>query len=263
MKSPVIEITPSREAAEVAIIRIEGELDSGSIENISRSFEAVLNGQYVFAIADMSEVAAISSAALGELMGCRSSLLDRGGEMVFAGLALDVKEKLTAMDANRIFGFFTDVNSALHAYNWDYKDRSEILSLTFPSQLKFVPPVRQLISRLARQKGYNNRDSFRIETIVDEVCNNAVEHGVQNPSAEIHVHVTIDRRKIKVKVVNTCDQSKAQALKELSKSLFKPKKSRDEKRGRGLRLIKMLSNDFTIEYSDGGTSVHVTKLKED
>lgn len=263
MKSPKLEISPCKEAPEVAIIHVEGELDSGSIQDIARCFDSVLSGKYTFAVADVSNVSLISSAALGELMGCRSSLLDRGGDLVLAGLALDVKEKLTAMDANRIFRFFGDVNSALHAYDWDYKDRSETVDLTFPSQLKFVPPVRQLISRLAHQKGYNRRDSFRIETIVDEICNNAIEHGVQKVSGKVQIIAKIDRKKIEIRVINTCDHEKAQALKELSTSLFTPKARKDEKRGRGLCLIKMLSNDFNIEQSDDGTSVHVTKLKED
>ncbi len=263
MNSPKIIVVPDSEMPEVAIIRIEGDLDSASIEEISRSFESVTGGDYVFGVVDMSDVGLISSAVLGELMGYRSCMLDKGGDLVLAGLSPSVKEKLNTMDAHKIFKFCKDVKSAVNAFNWDYKGRAEKICLIFPSQLKYVPPVRQMISRLARQKGYSNRDSFRIETIVDEVCNNAVEHGLRQSGAEVTITTAIDREKIEIQVINTSDQTKAHALKELSKSLCVQKKSANERRGRGLKLIKMLSNDFKIEHSEGGTSVHVTKLKEE
>ncbi|MBD3390695.1 MAG: STAS domain-containing protein [Chitinivibrionales bacterium] len=259
-----IEFTPSKESPEVAILTFSGELDSGSIAQIGRSFDLMLEGNYLFAVADMARVTLISSAALGELMGCRTRLLERGGDLVFAGLGIGIREKLTAMDANKVFKFFSDVRSAMNAYNWEYHDRSEGLELSFPSLLKFVPPVRQFASRIARQKGYGNRDSFRIETIVDEICNNAVEHGVEADGGDIDLNMKIDRKKIEIKVSNTSDPDKIDSLKEISKSLFVPQMLTEEsKRGRGLALVKMLSNDFEIEYSDIGTCVHVTKLREE
>jgi hypothetical protein len=37
----------------------------------------------------------------------------------------------------------------------------------------------------------------------------------------------------------------------------------DDKRGRGLALIRMLSNDMDVEITECGTTVHVTKLREE
>ncbi len=259
-----IECRQSAECPEIVIVTFEGELDSQSIQKIGRSFDIVLEGNYVYAVADMSKVKSISSAALGELMGCRTRLLERGGDLVLAGLNIVLREKLTAMDANKVFRFFTDVRSSVNAYNWEYHGRAEMLELEFPSKLQFVPPVRQLASRVAKQKGYGNRDSFRIETIVDEICNNAVEHGVEEGESGIDLALVIDRKKIEIKVSNRSDPDKIDSLKEISKSLFVPQVlTEDTKRGRGLALVKMLSNDFEIEYSDVGTCVHVTKLREE
>jgi anti-anti-sigma factor len=263
MESLHIEITQSQEAPEVAIVHFSGELDSLSTEKIHRTFDLVLQENYVFVVADMAKVKAISSAVLGELMGCRTHLVERGGDLVFAELSLPLHEKLTAMDANKIFKFYTDVRSSLNAYNWEYKGRSESLELKFPSRLNFVPPARSLVRRIAKQKGYGNKDSFRIETIVDEVCNNAIEHGLISDEAEVVLGIIIDRKKIELKIANTSDPEKVKALKAMSKTLGAPKVGDDDKRGRGLALIKMLSNDFHIEYSDVGTSVHVTKVRED
>jgi anti-anti-sigma factor len=259
-----IDIKKSNVSQEVAILVFGGDLDSSSIEKIGQGFDVVLKDNFIFAIADMSLVTSISSAALGELMGCRTRLMERGGDLVLAGLNIELREKLTAMDANKVFRFFGNVRSSENAYNWEYHSRSEKIELTFPSGLRFVPPVRQMVSRIARQKGYGNRDSFRIETIVDEICNNAVEHGMEDDRSTIELLLIINRKKIEIKVLNASDPAKVDSLKEISKSLFVPNLLNDEvKRGRGLALVKMLSNDFEIEYSDIGTCVHVTKLREE
>jgi anti-sigma regulatory factor (Ser/Thr protein kinase) len=198
-------------------------------------------------------------------MGCRQMLVERGGDLVITGVNLDVKSKMSAMGATKIFKFYNEMRSAINAYHWEVERKSEKLLLSFPSELQFVPPVRQMVSRIARQKGYTPRDSFRIETIVDEVCNNAVEHGSLKEKRNIDITVTIDQKKIELEVVNASDPEKNAHLKELSKSVSKkaPEAHLGEKRGRGLALIKMLSNNLDINFSDEGTSVHVTKLREE
>ena len=244
--------------------KIDGDLDSDSIGYIHKEFDLVLETDQKFLIAEMSGVSAVSSAALGQLMGCRQMLVERGGDLVITGVNLDVKSKLSAMGAMKIFKFYNEMRSAINAYHWEVERKSEKLLLSFPSELQFVPPVRQMVSRIARQKGYTPRDSFRIETIVDEVCNNAVEHGSLKEKKNIDITVTIDQKKIELEVVNASDPEKMAHLKELSKSVSKaPNAHLGERRGRGLALIQMLSNDLDIKFSGEGTSVHVTKLREE
>jgi anti-anti-sigma factor len=244
--------------------KIDGELDSDSIGYIHREFDSVLKTDQKFLIAEMSGVSVVSSAALGQLMGCRQMLVERGGDLVITGVNLDVKSKLSAMGATKIFKFYNEMRSAINAYHWDVERRSEKVLLSFPPELQFVPPVRQMVSRIARQKGYTPRDSFRIETIVDETCNNAVEHGSRKLKKNIDITITIDREKIELEVINASDPDMMAHLKELSKSVSKtPGTHLGDRRGRGLALIKMLSNNLDINFSSDGTSVHVTKLREE
>jgi anti-sigma regulatory factor (Ser/Thr protein kinase)/anti-anti-sigma regulatory factor len=263
MKTLDIEVEASKDFPEIGILHIKGEMVSEDMGKISAAFEVVQKGKFIYVIADMQEATLISSPALGELMGCRTQLVQQGGDLVLAGLSLKLRERLTAMDANKIFKFYPDVRSAMNAFRWDYRGHSENLTLNFPSQMHFVPPVRQLVSRIAKQKGFSNRDSFRIETIVDEICNNAVEHGVQDRKSCVDLSVTINPKKIEIKVNNTSDPEKAKSLKEISKTLAAPKPVDAQMRGRGLALVKMLANDFAIECCDAGTSVHVTKIREE
>jgi anti-anti-sigma factor len=249
---------------EVILWKMEGALDADSIEVISREFDSVQRLKESFLVADMSGVSFVSSAAMGQLMGHRQTLVEKGGDLVIAGLNLDIKTKLSLMGAAKIFKFYNELRAAVNAYNWEIERSAERVWLSFPPALQFVPSVRQMVSRIARQKGYTQRDSFRIETIVDEVCNNAVEHGSLSKKRNIDLNISIDRGKIQLEVINASDPDKIEAFKALSKSVEKtPDPKYGQRRGRGLSLIKMLSNDLAINSSTDGTSVYITKLREE
>jgi len=141
---------------------------------------------------------------------------------------------------------------------------SRAVSVTFPPFLKLVPPVRQFASRLAKHSGYTVKDAFRIETIVDEVCNNAIDHGAKGRDVEVTMRMAIDKEKVRIDVTNLSDPEKVSVLKELIKPAegLSTHVGDDDRRGRGLALIRMLSNDMDVKITDRGTSVHVTKLRE-
>ncbi len=248
----------------VTVVTISGELTSASIDEITAFFSSIVEDHPPYIIAEMSNVSSFSSSALGSFMGSRQRFVEREGDLVFAGLTLDLKSKLSLLGAHKIFQVFPDVRSALVAYTYEKKGHSQMVTLSFPSQLRYVPSIRQMISRIALQKGYSSRDAFRIETIVDEVCNNAVEHGAQSSEHNIDLSVGIDSKKIEIKVINLSNPEKIEALKELASTVSSEAVSdMANKRGRGLALIKMLSNDLTIDISNGGTSVHVVRRKGD
>ena len=263
MKSFQIEITQSQDSPNVTIICLKGKMGHNTIKKIRQAFDTIVQGEIVFVVADMSGVEYISSAAVGELMGCRTSLIEKDGDLVLAGLDMNILETLSALDADKIFKLYKDVRSAINLYYWEYQGHVESVTLNFPSLLSFVPPVRQLVRRIAEQKNYSSKDAFRVETIVDEICNNAVEHGSETEGKEVEVSVSIDNKKIEISISNTSDPDQIQMLKKMSKYLSSPKVSFHDKRGRGLALVKMLSNDFQIDSSDVGTCVHVTKIREE
>jgi anti-anti-sigma factor len=262
MNSLKMEIKQSEFRPEISEWHIEGELDANSIESLNKNFKKILAMNHVYTIVEMSKVSFISSAAVGEFMECRQLLAEKGGDLVFAGLNFDLKAQMNNLGANKIFKFHNDLRSAINAYSWEVQQKPEKIWLSFPPELKFVPPVRQLASRIAHQKGYGQRDSFRIETIVDEICNNAVEHGMPDKTRDIELFIKIDRKKIELEVVNLSDPEKIDSLKAISKSILGTSEKKLE-RGRGLSLIKMLSNDLAIDFTGKGTTVHVTKLREE
>jgi anti-sigma regulatory factor (Ser/Thr protein kinase)/anti-anti-sigma regulatory factor len=261
----VIGVTDIPGAKNAVIIAFHGDLLSSSIKKISDIFDQIVKNEKFFAIADMSAVTSISSAALGEYLGGRKRLIEKGGDLVFAAIHRELRTKLSLMGANKIFNFFNDTRSAINNYRWRVEKKPEELNLSFPPYLKLVPPIRQLISRIAKHKGYSNRDSFRIETIIDEVCNNAVEHGLKDSNQEITLTVKIDPEKIEIVVTNVSDPGKLDSLQTLLRPAKTPENNgkSDEKRGRGLALIKMLSTELSVNCSETGTTVHVKKLREE
>ena len=264
-KDITIEINEVPGTQNALIVSFKGELNSQSINKISDLFDKVDSDSKKFIIAEMSEVSIISSAALGVFMGGRIRLVEKGGDLVFSTLHIEIRTKLNLLGANKIFRFYNDTRSAINAYKWEYEKNPEHLHLSFPPFLKLVPPIRSLVSRMARHKGYGNRDSFRIETIVDEVCNNAIEHRLQGQDQPIEIKVKIDPSKIEIDVTSISDPEKMHALNALLKpdGENNPQWKSDEKRGRGLALIKMLSNELSVDCNESGTSVHVKKLREE
>lgn len=243
---------------------IKGSLDSESIGYINEEFDSVLASKQNFLVAEMSGVTHVSSAAIGQLMGCRQVLVERGGDLVITGVSLGIKSKLSAMGATKIFKFYNEMRSAINAYHWEVERKSEKVWLAFPPELRFVPLVRQMVSRIARQKGYSNRDSFRIEAIVDEICNNAVEHGSERLKKNIDLTIRIGREKIEFEVKNASDPEKLENFRAVSSSMSRtPDAKFGQRRGRGLTLINMLSNKLDIDFSGDGTSVHVTKVRNE
>ncbi|MDR2579161.1 MAG: ATP-binding protein [Chitinispirillales bacterium] len=260
----VMEISSDEVSSEVAVLKITGFLDFSGIAMLSGFFGKITAENKNYLIVDLAGVEMICSAALGEFMGYRKKLADKGGNLVFAGLAGAIRSKLTLLGANKIFSFYHDVRGAINAYKWDYKKQSKSITVSFPPFLKLVPPVRQLVSRLARQNGYSTKDAFRIETIVDEVCNNAVEHGLGDPGSEIVLRLSIDKEKVELNVTNQSDPEKISTLRELIKPAVQSDHvGDDDKRGRGLALIRMLSNNMDVKITERGTSVHVVKLREE
>jgi len=260
-----MEVSSDRGSAEIAVLKVSGLLDFSGIAMLSSFFEKIASENRCYVIVDLADLGSICSAALGEFMGYRKRFVERGGGLVFAGLSGNIRSKLTLLGANKIFSFYQDVRSAINAYEWDYKKQSKSVAISFPANLALVPPVRQFASRLVRQKGYSVKDAFRIETIVDEVCNNAVEHGLGGPENSVDVRIAVDKEKIDIIVSNKSAPDKIAALRELMRPQTRGGNhvGTDDKRGRGLALIRMLSNDMDVDITEHGTTVHVIKLREE
>jgi anti-sigma regulatory factor (Ser/Thr protein kinase) len=166
------------------------------------------------------------------------------------------------MGADKIFNFYPDTHTAYNHYHWEYTQTAQVVKIGMPPKLQSVPAVRRFIAGIARQKGYTSRDAFRIETIVDEIANNAIEHG-DSSQPEIEIELRIDRKKFELLVRNKTLMDKANQLKYVIDSNRETAHGADESRGRGLALVKLISNSINVSIDKAGTEVKITKMRED
>jgi anti-anti-sigma factor len=245
----------------IILLHFDGDLNASDCEATSKIFQDIIDSKKYFIIALMENVTFLSSPFLGELMGCKLRLVEKGGNMVIVGLNYDLRERLIQMGADKIFQFYPDSHAAYNHYHWQYSETAQVVQISLPPKLQSVPAVRRFIAGIAKQKGYSSRDAFRIETIVDEIANNAIEHGDESQPS-INVELRIDRKKFELLVRNMTLMNKANQLKYVIES-NKANNQGNDTRGRGLALVKLISNSINVSIDKAGTEVKITKMRED
>lgn len=138
------------------------------------------------------------------------------------------------------------------------------IKMVIPSDFNFVPGVRICISRIAYNFGFNDRESYHIETIVDEICNNAIEHDGIGKDSNIILICKFQKGKMELIVkdgggrefnVKEVFQRNIKLLQEqISKdTLMQPR------RGRGLIIVQKLVDKLDIKVAKSGTTVRIVK----
>lgn len=135
-------------------------------------------------------------------------------------------------------------------------------TVQIPSDLEYIPPLRQFIAELARVEGYAKKFCFRTEIIVDELVTNGILHGSQDVHTTITVSAAFEPEQMQLSVQD--QGGSRQNLENLKRSVHSPRPSADKKRGRGLKIVQMLSSEIAIDLADNGnTSVRVVKVKDE
>jgi anti-anti-sigma factor len=248
--------------ARISLLEVSGSFDVATLNSFNESIALLIEKGQVFVIMNLENVDFIGSPAVGAMMGAKRRLVEKSGNLVIVGLSHELKQKLNLMGANRIFRFYTDVKSVLTDYYWEYDEEPQEMTLRIPSKPTYVPPLRRLISNIVLSKGYSRKDAFRIETIMDELANNAIEHS--DPSQQkFYIDFFVDKEKVEVVVRNKTKGLRPQDLDTVIEKFNHPEVDDTSIRGRGLALVKMLSSELKVDIDEDGTLVHVTKLREE
>lgn len=142
----------------------------------------------------------------------------------------------------------------------------EEMHIKFPADFCFVPGVRACISRICAGMGFDDHEAYQIETIVDEVCNNAVEHGSKSKQDIVMVDCSISPGVLEFQITDS-------GYKEFkAKEVFEHNKRRIEQgwdleemdqRGRGLLIIQRMIDGMSIEKTGRGTKVKLYKTHQE
>lgn len=135
-------------------------------------------------------------------------------------------------------------------------------SVKLPSDLEYIPPLRQFVAEIARVEGFSKKFCFRTEIIVDELATNGILHGSQDVHSSITLNARFDDGAMSLSVQD--QGGSRQNLENLRRAVYSPKPSSgDKKKGRGLVIVQMLSNEIKIDLGeDGQTQVQVVKSKD-
>ncbi len=135
-------------------------------------------------------------------------------------------------------------------------------SVNLPSDLEYIPPLRQFVAEIARVEGFSKKFCFRTEIIVDELVTNGILHGSQDVHSSVTVSAKFEAGSMNLSVQ---DQGGTRLnLENLKRAVYSPKPpSSDKKKGRGLVIVQMLSSEVKIDVGESGqTQVHVVKTKD-
>ncbi len=143
------------------------------------------------------------------------------------------------------------------------------ITITFPTNAYFISGLRDFTLNIIKNTtNFSEKWAYRFQSVVDELCNNAIEHG-SSPGSEIRVtfnHVKDTYMDITVEDTGTGkDKLSAKDMEKLISERSEPGYVFSGIRGRGLAKIVGQWTD-EIEFTDraeGGLHVRIRKYLKD
>lgn len=130
------------------------------------------------------------------------------------------------------------------------------ITLTLPTQAYFMSGVRDFtLGFIKNTTQFGDMWAFRFQSIVDELCNNAIEFG-SAPGKDIKLTMVYDGKSMEISVEDTGtgkNKTTAKDLTALVEERKKPTFVNKEIRGRGLsKIIANWTDELKFEDAEGG-----------
>ena len=262
MSRTAIKVLPGPEGSAGAVLRLGGSMDIAVLGLLNDACEEIVSQGRRWVVVDLENVSFVSSPVVGALMGARRRMQECGGDLVLSGLSDSLSEKMNLMGAHRIFRYYPDVAAAFRNFKWEAAELSDRFSFELPASGAYVPALRRVVAGVMQEKGYSGKDAFRVETIVDELANNAIEHGDPDQK-KFYIEIGLSRKKVEIAVRNLHRYMDPSLLARVREKFMNPVVDDSSIRGRGLALVKMLSDHVDLRQEPHQTLVRVTKLREE
>ena len=131
------------------------------------------------------------------------------------------------------------------------------VELTLPVLQDMELAATKTAEVVAKQMGLDEMKTAEINMALIEACINAFEHSDSKEQIEIHFVISDDKL-----VIQVTDQGKGFDKSKVEIPNIDEKLGADYKRGWGLKLIEELMDSVEYESSKSGTTVTMTKNKE-
>jgi anti-sigma regulatory factor (Ser/Thr protein kinase) len=139
----------------------------------------------------------------------------------------------------------------------------QYISLEIPSNYIYISPIRAFVKQLAQRLQFSKMRVEDIELAVDEICNNAIEHGSCGINSNILLVLTLDDNYLEILIRDRGKHKEGTSwlhsgrLKEVEKQM-----SPQGERGHGIFLAKVLADEMDMEpNAHGGTDVRMVFFK--
>jgi len=243
----------------ITIISVSSSLDIPAIVPFKAAVDKCIDNGNMFIVVSLENVNFIDSPFVGTLMGCRKLLQQRGGDLAICSVSQFLQDRLSIMGLDRVFHFYSTPEAA--SSDFHFLSSRELFSFNLPLQRTCVTILRRFICSVLAKKGFKPKLIFHIETIIDELANNAVDYSGLD-SKNFSLSISISRKKIILIVRNSHGKLNKAEMDELFSKYQNPSIDADSTRGRGIPLIKMLSNSVNLDFSQTEIIVQVTKIVE-
>ena len=141
------------------------------------------------------------------------------------------------------------------------------ITFSIPSHLGFIPGIRTALGRISYNFGFNDKDSYEIETVIDEICNNAIMHGSGTEDEHITIECGFDTKVIEIKVTDSgSSEFNVEEVLNNSKKLMEDDTERKIKAlmeqggGLGLIIVQKYVDKVEITSQPDGTEVKIVKF---
>jgi anti-sigma regulatory factor (Ser/Thr protein kinase) len=133
-----------------------------------------------------------------------------------------------------------------------------------PANLEFVPVIRVALQNIAFIFGFSDKEAYEIEFVVDEICNNAIEHGSKGKDKTITMECKFDKQYIEIIVKDSGSPhfNVDEILKE-GRRLMEEESEKQTlnifRRKRGLIIVQKYVDKMDITSDPNGTIVKMVK----
>jgi anti-sigma regulatory factor (Ser/Thr protein kinase) len=141
------------------------------------------------------------------------------------------------------------------------------ITFSIPAQLGFIPGIRTALGRISYNFGFNDKDAYEIETVIDEICNNAIMHGSEKEDDHITIECGFDTKVIEITVTdNGSSEFNVEKVLDNSKNLMEDDTERkinallEQGGGLGLILVQKYVDKVEITSQPDGTAVKLVKF---
>ena len=141
------------------------------------------------------------------------------------------------------------------------------ITFSIPAQLGFIPGIRTALGRISYNFGFNDKDVYEIETVIDEICNNAIMHGSSKEDEHITIACGFDTKFIEITITDSgSSEFNVEKVLDNSKNLMEDDTERkinalmEQGGGLGLIIVQKYVDKVEITTRPDGTVVKLVKF---